>query len=158
MKPGGWIELQEMCGVPQCDDGTMQPDDGLANFVDMIGQALDAHDLDVNKCRAMRGPLRRAGFTNIQLVKKKSPLGGWHADPALEYIGEYQKQVVYDVLGPITARPLEAIGINATERAVWAATARKAMDDESVHRYFWWYFWIAQKPVEAEGRKEDGRL
>ena len=149
MKPGGWIEFQDLHFYPRCDDGTMGDDDVLESFINLLSDALMANDMDMNKCRALRGPLTRAGFTNIQLIKKMVPIGEWHEDPTFQYVGGCQKEALLGIIPSICGQPLESIGIGRVEREVWASAARKAVEDESVHRYFTWYFWIAQKPATA---------
>jgi len=149
MKPGGWIELKELHVWPRCDDGTMGPDDIFEAFSRLLAEALEANGMDMHKCRALRGPLTRAGFTNIQLVKIKSPIGEWHDDPMLQYAGGYQRQAILGIIPAICGQPFESLGIGRVEREAWAGRARRAIEDDSVHRYFTWYFWTAQKPEEA---------
>jgi len=149
MKPGGWIEFQELHFYPRCDDGSMGDDDILEAFIRLLSEALQASGFDMDRCRALRGPLTRAGFVNIQLVKMKSPIGEWHEDPMLQYVGGCQRDAFLGVVPAICAQPFEMLGIGRIEREAWAGKARKAIEDENVHRYFTWYFWIAQKPEEV---------
>jgi len=147
LKPGGWIEFQELHTTPQCDDGTMKPDDTLVRFYEHVWESWDLMGYNNHKPRALRGPLRRAGFANIELIKKKLPIGVWAKDKTMRLVGLYLRGCVHDVIPALTAKPFEALGMNEVERSVWAAKARLALDDTSIHRYFNAYFWFAQKPV-----------
>lgn len=146
LKPGGWIEFQELYCIPLCDDGTMPPDDPFLRFCNLINDALTAKGMSMNTSRALKHPLAIAGFTNIHVIKKKIPIGGWDRDETLRYVGRLEKVVILNVITAVTGRIFEDLGMTWLEREVWAAAVKRSIKDESVHRYFTMYFWIAQKP------------
>ena len=146
LKPGGWVEMQELLGVVMCDDNTMPPDDPLKYVYKLADDAFTKFGLNVKLARELGPVLRGAGFTNIQCVVKKVPIGVWARHKTMRLIGLYQKMAVADILGAVAGRPFAALGIAPVEGEVIIAHARKAMDDTSVHRYFTYYFWYAQKP------------
>jgi hypothetical protein len=122
----------------------MRKDDGLLRFTQLVADAYTMMGWDMHKCGNLRAILTQAGFTNIQLVKKKVPIGSW--DKKQKIVGKYQKIAMLEVIPALVGKPLEMLGMGRAEREVWAATARKAIEDRSVHRYFNYYFWTAQKP------------
>ncbi len=125
----------------------MREDDPVVRFLCLTKDALDARGMELDKCRALRGPLRRAGFTNIELLKKKVPIGSWcEQDESLKHAGNLQKLSLQNVVPVVTGRLFQEIGISLLEREVWSATVKKSLTDASVHRYFNVYFWTAQKP------------
>ncbi|KAL2176904.1 S-adenosyl-L-methionine-dependent methyltransferase [Thermothelomyces heterothallicus CBS 202.75] len=134
LKPGGWIELQELCVEVLCDDSTM-PDD-------------DPFGMDVTPPKLLEPLLRDAGFHDIQCIVKKVPIGPWVRNETLRLVGLYQKTAVLDLMPALSARPFTALGMSRVESQVTLAEARKAPDDMNVHRYFYYYFWFAQKPPE----------
>ncbi|OAA61872.1 Methyltransferase type 11 [Niveomyces insectorum RCEF 264] len=158
LRPGGWVELQELHAEILCDDDTMPADDPLKYMYELAGQAFAKFGMNVLQARHMEPVLRDAGFVNIQCVAKKVPIGVWARDKTLRLIGLYQKLAVADILGAVAGRPFAALGIQPVEREVIAAHARRALEDARVHRYFSYYFWFAQKPVDAgdTGPEEGG--
>ncbi|KIH90444.1 hypothetical protein SPBR_00642 [Sporothrix brasiliensis 5110] len=149
LKPGGWVELQELLGEVMCDDNTMPEDDPLKYVYQLADQAFTKFGMNVKLARELEPVLREAGFVNIQCIAKKVPIGVWAKNKTLRLIGLYQKMAVADILGAVAGRPFAALGIPANEREVIIALARRAMEDNSVHRYFTYYFWYAQKPVDG---------
>ncbi|ERS96833.1 hypothetical protein HMPREF1624_07042 [Sporothrix schenckii ATCC 58251] len=163
LRPGGWIEIQELHAYPFCDDGSMEEpaEDGsggdpVAAFYDLLRDAFDLRGMNHDKARAMRGPLQRAGFTNIHLKKLKVPLGPWAKDKTLRLIGNYCKTAVLDVLPTVLARPMDELDLTPVAKQVWAAKVRQSLEDTSIHRHFHFYFWYAQKPCGDGTEAGDG--
>ncbi|KAF9876609.1 xanthine dehydrogenase [Colletotrichum karsti] len=148
LKPGGWVEFQELHFQVQCDDGSMAEDDKYKAFHDLLIDAFNLFGMNMHKARDLRPHIEAAGFKNIHCEIKKVPIGIWAKDKTLRLIGKYMQGAV---LGALQAfeKPLIAHGLTPVEAAVWTATARKEMDDLSKHRYFNFYFWYAQKPLDA---------
>lgn len=150
LKPGGWIEFQEIHAYPFCDDGTMDMEnDPILGFYDMFIEALENRGMNHDKMRALRGPLTRAGFTNITLIKKKIPLGPWAKDKTLRLIGQYLKMALLELVPSVMIGPLADLGLTQLEREVWSAKIRQSLDDIRIHRHFHFYFWYAQRPKHS---------
>ncbi|CAI4213254.1 unnamed protein product [Parascedosporium putredinis] len=149
LKPGGWVELQELHGAPMCDDGTMLPDDPVKALYDLAAQAFLKFGMNVTVTSELEPLLREAGFENIHCVVKKVPIGPWAKDKTLRLVGKYQELAVQDIIPTFAGRPFEALGMSQTESQVMLAMARKGLADLSIHRYFNYYFWFAQKPEEV---------
>ncbi|CAK7226776.1 RNA-binding component of cleavage and polyadenylation factor [Sporothrix curviconia] len=156
LKPGGWIEIQELHAYPFCDDGTMAEEneeggggdeDPVVGFYDLLREALARRGMNHDKARVLRKPLTRAGFTNITLLKKKVPLGPWARDKTQRLIGNYCKSAVLDVLPTVMTRPMDELDLTPVAKEVWAAKVRQSLEDTSIHRHFHFYFWTAQKPL-----------
>lgn len=151
LKPGGWIELQELSGAPLCDDGTMPPNDPVKYLYDKAAQAFTKFGMNVTLPKDLGPMLETAGFENIQCIVKKVPIGVWARDRTLRLIGLYQKEAVREILPVIGGRPFAALGMSRAEIDVTVALARKGLDDTNAHRYFHYYFWFAQKPLAYKG-------
>ena len=147
LKPGGWIELQELCAEPLCDDGTMSDDDPVKHMYDLANRAFAKFGANVTMAKDLEPQLREAGFENIQCIVKKVPIGVWAKDKTMRLIGLYQKMAVLDLMPALAGRPFAALGMSQVESQVTLAHARRGLEDSSVHRYFNYYFWFAQKPV-----------
>ncbi|CRG91782.1 hypothetical protein PISL3812_08834 [Talaromyces islandicus] len=148
LRPGGWIELQELSAEPLCDDGTMGSDDPVKTMYSLAGQAFAKFGMNVTLPKHLGHSLQEAGFENIKCIVKKVPIGVWAKDKTLRLIGLYQKMAVLDLMPALAGRPFEALGMSHAESQVTLAFARKALDETKVHRYFNYYFWYAQKPSE----------
>lgn len=147
LKPGGWVELQELLGVPFCDDETMPDDDPVKKVYELAGQAFGKFGMDVHLAAKLGTGLKEAGFTNVQRVIKKVPIGHWPRDKTLRVVGYYQKIAVENLLPSLGGRPFTALGLNPVEIQLLLTAARKGLEDSSVHRYFEYYFWYAQRPT-----------
>lgn len=77
LKPGGWIEIQELGGHALCDDDTMPEDYSVNKFLDMCQEALGKFGADFRAGNKLQEPLEKAGFTNITCKKLKVPIGPW---------------------------------------------------------------------------------
>ncbi|KAH8691983.1 S-adenosyl-L-methionine-dependent methyltransferase [Talaromyces proteolyticus] len=146
LRPEGWIELQELNAQPMCDDNTMRDDDPVKHMYDLAGQAFGKFGMNVTLPKHLEPMLLEAGFQNIRCIVKKVPIGVWAKNKTLRLIGLYQKIAVLDLMPALAGRPFEALGLSQAESQVTLAFARKALEDSKVHRYFNYYFWIAQKP------------
>ncbi|TEA18275.1 Secondary metabolism regulator LAE1 [Colletotrichum sidae] len=71
LKPGGWIELQEMKWSFQCDDDTMGPDYALTKMMKLVWQGLAKFGIEKDVADTNPQRLKDAGFQNqVQDVKK----------------------------------------------------------------------------------------
>ncbi|KND87017.1 hypothetical protein TOPH_08370 [Tolypocladium ophioglossoides CBS 100239] len=147
LRPGGWIELQELEGMPYCDDGSMGDDDPFRTLYQLAGQAYAKFGMSATIAARLEPLLRDAGFTDIRCKAFKIPIGVWARDKTMRLIGLYQKTVVLEFISTFAGRPFQALGMSPTEAQVTVAHARAALGDTSVHRYFNYYFWYAQKPL-----------
>ncbi|KAK7999289.1 hypothetical protein PG990_011889 [Apiospora arundinis] len=146
LKPGGWVEWQEMHAWMQCDDGTMPPQDPAFDFYKLFQQAFRRIGCDTALAANLDGTLKDAGFVNVQCVVKKIPVGQWARDKKLRLAGWYLRTAIQEVLPALCGKPLSVLGLNEVERELWRAAATRAINDDSVHRYWNMYFWYAQKP------------
>jgi hypothetical protein len=149
LRPGGYVELHELSGVPLCDDDSMRPDDALASLYDVAGKAWAKLGLDVLLPTKLGPMLAAAGFVNVELAVRKVPIGPWAKDRNLKEIGACQKVAVDELMQSFSGRPFEALGIPYEEGLLRLALARSALNDPGVHRYFEYYFWWAQKPLQG---------
>lgn len=84
LKPGGWVELQDVDGAVHCDDGTLPSDWPLVRFCDLMIEAFAK--LGGRSHAAMFGGnyLHEAGFVNIQHRTAKLPYGTWPKDKLVQ--------------------------------------------------------------------------
>lgn len=147
LRPGGWVEFQELMGMPSCDDGTMPDDDALVRLYTTAGKAWAKLGLSTTIAAELESYLCDAGFINVHCKVFKVPIGAWAKDGAMRLIGLYQKHAVDGFMSVLAGRPFHALGLDPIAVQIDLAAARRSIDDTSVHRYFDYYFWYAQKPT-----------
>ncbi|KAF4427576.1 Secondary metabolism regulator LAE1 [Colletotrichum fructicola] len=148
LKPGGWIELQEMRWVYGCDDGTMPDDFAPMKMVDLISQGLARFGVDMHAAERNPARLAAAGFTNIRHQMRKVPVGGWMRSKSLRTVGLYNLSVIYDGLHAVTIGPLtRGLGWTADEVEKLLGRVRTELVDPGVHSYVYFHALSGQKPL-----------
>ncbi|KAG6135799.1 hypothetical protein E4U38_001681 [Claviceps purpurea] len=146
LRPGGWIELQEYLLKPLSDDGTMPDNDPVKYLCELAEKAFEKFGMRTALPPKLEPYLREAGFENIHCQIFKVPIGPWAKEKTMRLVGLYQKMAVVEGLPVMAGRPSRALEMSEAEIEVTIAMARKGLDDPTVHRYFNYYFWYAQKP------------
>ncbi|KAG6199391.1 hypothetical protein E4U35_006700 [Claviceps purpurea] len=153
LRPGGWIELQEVQPIPLCDDGTMPDDDPVKYVCETAARAFEKFDLKTTLPPKLEPYLREAGFENIHCQIFKAPIGPWAKDRTMRIVGLYSRLALAELLTTLAGRPFQALEMSEAEIEVIMAMARKGLDDPNVHRYFNYYSWYAQKPGSSKAEK-----
>ncbi|PGH21339.1 hypothetical protein AJ80_03390 [Polytolypa hystricis UAMH7299] len=149
LKPGGWIELQELFFQAQCDDNTMPADYKLTHWLSLIEEGLAKFDIDLLSPKKHPGYLRDTGFTNVQERVFKVPIGTWPKNPTLKKVGLYNRCMIVDGLQGNSMKPFtKALGWSVEEVEVFNVEVRKACENAKVHSYFPFHVVYAQKPLE----------
>lgn len=133
----------------------MKDDDPVKSLYDTAGAAYKKFGMSTTLPAEIEPYLREAGFENIHCRIMKVPIGVWAKEKTMRVIGLYQKMAVVDFIPTLAGRPFQALQISETEAEVRVALARKGLEDPSVHRYFNYYFWYAQKPGLRSGAEDD---
>ncbi|EXF85550.1 TAM domain methyltransferase [Colletotrichum fioriniae PJ7] len=151
LKPGGWIEVQDMVWAFACDDGTVGPDYTPKKTMDLLKEALDKFGVDIDVADKFADRIESAGFVNQIHDVKKVPVGTWPKEPHLKSIGSYCAAVNYDSLGAVTNVPFtKGLGWTQLEIEVFLVQVRKDLLDNSNHAYHYYHSYSGQKPLEAE--------
>ncbi|KAI0405812.1 S-adenosyl-L-methionine-dependent methyltransferase [Xylaria palmicola] len=133
LKPGAWVELQDVDGMVHCDDGTLPPDWPLIAFTDIIAEAFAK--LGTNSHAAVFGGqfLTECGFVNIQHHALKLPYGTWPRDKTMRLIGLYYRTGAEQFFPAVGNIQLPAMGWQPEEIEVFFAQCRNGMRDPNVH-------------------------
>ncbi|OLN92127.1 Demethylmenaquinone methyltransferase 1 [Colletotrichum chlorophyti] len=75
LKPGGWVEIQEMRWRFDCDDNTQGPDYSLTKMVEYFVQAAAKFGFESDATQTNPARLKAVGFVNQGHDVKKIPLG-----------------------------------------------------------------------------------
>jgi len=77
MKPGAWIEIQELDARANCDDSSLPEGAPLAKFFDTATEAVAHFGMKFRAGEKLREPLEKAGFVNVTCKVLKVPIGTW---------------------------------------------------------------------------------
>lgn len=148
LKPGGWLELQEIHHYPQCHDGSMPPDHPVAQYWAHIIQGLGALGVDFNATLLLEGLMRLAGFVNVTVRLFHVPIGTWPKNRILKLVGEYWRTILMNGLSPIALGPLtRGLGWSREQVEVWLIDVRSAYMEYWVHAHMPLYIICGQKPL-----------
>jgi hypothetical protein len=148
IKPGGWIEFQEIHYYPHCDDETMTPSYPFLKYYDPVLEGLTALGINIHAAREDAANLQNYGFTNVRHEVMKIPLGTWPKNKTLKTVGLYMRTSALMGLDAISFGPLcRGLGWSKQEVDVYLVDVRKSIKDPSVHVYFPFHVTYGQKPL-----------
>ncbi|KAB5516968.1 S-adenosyl-L-methionine-dependent methyltransferase [Coniochaeta sp. 2T2.1] len=147
IKPGGWIELQELRFVVQCDDDSCPQDYGYRRFTELCLEGFRTFGIDPLSMERNAELLRESGFQDVQENVWKVPIGVWPRDPKLKKAGLYNRAMLYDALQAVSLAPLtRGLKWAPQEVEVFLVEVRKSLLDSSVHTYLTFHAVYGQKP------------
>ncbi|KAJ6788827.1 hypothetical protein PWT90_05930 [Aphanocladium album] len=149
LKPGGWVELQDVDGKVHTDDNSVPEDWPLKRLTDLLIEAFAQFGTNANAADCGRQYLEEAGFVNIQHNYVKLPYGTWPKDKLMRLVGMYYRTACEDFLPAVGAMHFPKMGWEKTEMEVFFAQVRLSMRDPKVHAYGKMHFWSGQKPLNA---------
>ncbi|KAF6820959.1 methyltransferase domain-containing protein [Colletotrichum sojae] len=148
LKPGGWIELQELNAKFNCDDGTMSPDCSLTRLIGHIRAGLASFGIDLFAADSNPQRLQAAGFGGTFQDVRKLPVGNWPRHPEMKTIGEYCRAVIYDGLHAISMGPItRGLGWTRAQVEVLLDEVRADLLSPGLHSYVYLHTVVGQKPV-----------
>jgi hypothetical protein len=176
MKPGAWVELQDVDGQVHSDDGTVPHDWPLVRFCNLLIKAFGAFGTNAHAADFGRQYLEEAGFVNIKHRAIKLPYGPWPRDRCvsvtpllmslvgltlysepfsrtLRVIGMYYRIACEEMFPIVGAIHLPLLGWSKEETEALFQECRNGLRDPKVHAYGLMHFWSGQKPLEDEMSK-----
>ena len=88
LRPGGWMESQELMGVLECDNGPIPEDNAFKIWVDDIVQACVEVDRPMTFAANLKKWYMEAGFVNVHEKVYKIPINGWPRIRKLKMLGQ----------------------------------------------------------------------
>ena len=150
LRPGGWIEIQEIVHYPIAVHGDMPADHPVASYWHLIREGLA--NLGVDFHAASEGKLARmmedCGFVNVTEKVLHVPIGTWPKNKVLKTVGLYWRTILLDGIQAIALGPLTR-GCRWTREQVelFLIQVRRAYHDNSVLMYMPLHIVYAQKPA-----------
>ncbi len=149
LKPGGYLEFQEIEYWPYCDDDSLtdQTPYALRNYINYMGAGLKAYEADVHAVRTLPEEMKEAGFDEVRVITHKCPLGVWPLDKRLRLCGLFLQTSCMDGLRGISRRPLTALGWTQLQIEMFLVDVRKAIMDPNIHAYLQYHVVYGRKPL-----------
>ena len=151
LKPGGYLEMQDMAFPLRCDDGTMAPGTPLYEYGEFLATALGKMG---RPCRGVvegyKTAMEEQGFVDVVEVVHKWPINTWPKDIELKELGMWNMENFLQVLqGSVMAAFTRAFGWSSEEVEVWLVNVRKDIQNRKIHAYW---------PIHiVYGRKPEGK-
>ncbi|KAL7818341.1 S-adenosyl-L-methionine-dependent methyltransferase [Trichoderma gracile] len=150
IRPGGWVEIQDVDGDVHTDDDTVPDDWPLKRFTEFMLEAFAKFGTNAHAAVFGGQYLAEAGFVNIQHNYIKLPYGTWPKDKIMRLVGMYYRTACEEFFPAVGAIHFPMLGWDKAEMEVFFMQCRQAMRDPTVHAYGKMHFWSGQKPYDAD--------
>ncbi|KAI1140752.1 S-adenosyl-L-methionine-dependent methyltransferase [Hypoxylon sp. FL0543] len=138
LKPGGWLELQEIHHFPQSNNNSLAADHPVAQYWKYVDEGLE--NLGVNFRFSDEGRIaalmRQCGFVNVTERVFHIPIGKWPKNKTLKSVGLYWKTILLDGIQAIALGPMTR-GLHWRREQVEAflVAVRRGYHDNSMFLY-----------------------
>ncbi|OBR08862.1 Methyltransferase [Colletotrichum higginsianum IMI 349063] len=150
LRPGGWIELQEIHHAPlSANNSVSVTAHPVARYWGHVAQGLSNLGIDLNAAAGDRLPnmMREAGFVNVTERVFHVPIGVWPRNRVLKTVGMYWRTILLDGLQAIALGPFtRGLHWSAEQTEVFLVEVRRAYHDTSALMYMPLKIMYAQKP------------
>ena len=148
LKPGGWIELQEIHHFPQSPSEIPLPTDlPLVQFWDLVAQGLDNLGVDFKRTLSLASMVRDCGYANVTERVFHVPIGTWPKNRTLKECGLYWKTVLMEGLSPIALGPFtRGLGWSQAEVEAFLVGVRQCMKEGKDNAFMPMHIIYAQRP------------
>lgn len=147
LKPGGWIQIQDIDWHFYAGDNTFDPGGALGQFTKAVREGWFilggySHFFDEGPER-----LAAAGFEKIKNPCDSLPIGPWLRGHDIQTVGLYSRSILYDSLEDIATAPLVQ-GLKWSPASVesFLAEVRKDLMDTGIHSYVGVWTLFGRKP------------
>ncbi|KAK8191283.1 S-adenosyl-L-methionine-dependent methyltransferase [Phyllosticta capitalensis] len=157
LKPGGWIELQDLSVPPRCDDGSAPSDSAMLEISSLFARAAGMVGLDMQAPSKFPQMLRDIGFEDIHTRRYKWPIGPWAKGSKEKLLGRWALQDCFDGMqGGTMAFFTRVLKMKPEEVEARLAEARKEMKGQKTHLYLPVFFTYARKPLTGSQTAQAG--
>ncbi|KAK5660527.1 hypothetical protein OQA88_13076 [Cercophora sp. LCS_1] len=104
LRPGGWLESQEIASLVECDDNTLERNGTLTYWVRLVAEAGLKVGRPRDVARSMVQWYRDVGFVDVKIMEFKVPIGSWAKDPALKEMGAYWRENMVEAVESLSLR------------------------------------------------------
>ncbi|KAK3939454.1 S-adenosyl-L-methionine-dependent methyltransferase [Diplogelasinospora grovesii] len=149
LRPGGWLEIQEVHHFPISLNGTMPPDHPVAQYWGLIREGLANLGIDFHAVARGRlaDTMRESGYVNVTERVLQIPLGTWPKNKVLKTVGLYWRTILLDGIQAIALGPLmRGCKWSREEVELFLVQVRRAYHDNSCLLYMPLHISYGQKP------------
>ncbi|ROW00858.1 hypothetical protein VPNG_08295 [Cytospora leucostoma] len=151
LRPGGYVEFQELTYWPRADDATLTDATPYAfrDFCYYTQLGLANLGLDLHMIGRIPAALRRSGYEDVTEVRHKLPIGRWAKDRRQRQKGIwFLRMILMEGLSAIAKRPLgQGLGWKEAQIEMFLVDVRKSLNDSAVHAYFPFTIVYGRKPL-----------
>lgn len=134
LKPGGWIEVQELA-MPISDDDTLAGTDQNISW-DLMLESTAKAGRPYASTRSFKGFMEEGGFTNVVEKHFVWPHSPWPRDAHLKELGRWHNLNLKEGIEAFLLAGLtRVLGWSREEVTVLAAKTRASLDDRRIHAY-----------------------
>ncbi|KAF8864026.1 UMTA methyltransferase [Acephala macrosclerotiorum] len=153
IKPGGFLEFQEIEPFPYSDDSSLAPSSPLLKYYTFIHKGLKNLGVDLQRSRDEAANLSSCGFINTNHEILKIPIGTWSESQLLKTSGRYAQVGIMEGLQAMSFGPLcRGLGWSKEEVEKLCEEVRISFSqDIGVRAYMKLHIFWGQKPLDAEG-------
>ncbi|KAL7266964.1 hypothetical protein RUND412_010469 [Rhizina undulata] len=148
LKPGGWIELQDIGGVFYADDNSLPPDNILAIWAEHWSTIAE------NSGRPLRTvapgnakALKEVGCVDVSEKILKLPVGPWAKEKSEKEFGLYWRQTLIDGAEASALAIMRILGWEKKDTERFIVDLQTALRNNNYHMYTKFYFTYGRKPV-----------
>ncbi|XDG07668.1 hypothetical protein ABKA04_007283 [Annulohypoxylon sp. FPYF3050] len=149
LKPGGWLELQEIHHYPMSTNNTLASDHPVAQYWQYVDQGLINLGVSFRTSNEGRiaAAMRECGYVNVTERVFHIPIGTWPKNKTLKSVGLYWKTILLDGIQAIALGPMTR-GLHWRREQVEAllVSVRKGYHDNSLLLYMPLVCVYGQKP------------
>ncbi|KAF4966627.1 hypothetical protein FSARC_5712 [Fusarium sarcochroum] len=141
LKPGGWMELQEIHHYPhkaRTGEAVPSQEHPVAQYWAYINEGLSALGVDFYAAAGgkLAAKMQAAGFINVTERIFHVPLGTWPKNQVLKTVGLYWRTILTDGLQAIALGPMtRGMGWGRDEVEVFLINVRRAYNDNTALMY-----------------------
>ncbi|KAK4462014.1 Demethylmenaquinone methyltransferase [Cladorrhinum samala] len=151
LKPGGWLECQEVPGMPYCDDNTMPPDYPWLQWTYQLYHGTSLADRQADIGPQLKDWMKEVGFVDVRESVFKIPLNGWPKESRLKHVGMLWQRNLLDGLSGFSLSFFNKfLDKTLEEIEVSLVNVRKCLFDRRIHAYHKLYVVYGRKPDVGE--------
>jgi len=153
LKPGGYIELQDLCFPSRCIEPELNDTSHQIKWSLHCMEAAVRIGINLQAPLAWPDQLRAVGFTDIHIKWFNWPIGPWAKQKKNKMLGRYVFANFYDAVAAPNALFTRVLGWSIDEVNILLAHVRNEHKEQKVHLYQQICFAYARKPQEV--REDD---
>ena len=149
LKPGGWLEIQEMTLPSFCSDGSLYGT-ALWKWQEEMTRALHMINYPFDNWICYQQWMKEAGFINVRESRYSIPTNDWPKDPKLKELGSWQcSNLRKGLQGDSLALFTGPLGRSKEDLDDFLAEVKKDITNRKIHAFSMLVVVIGQKPIEV---------